>query len=88
MNLQHELEQINPRFEEYLRLRQRWTWFVLLGFVLMAVGALAIGAAFITTLTSVVVFGVLLLAGSVIQLGNAFLARTWKGFVLQAHRRN
>jgi uncharacterized membrane protein HdeD (DUF308 family) len=46
------------------------------------VGALAIAAAFITTLTSVAVFGILLLGGGVIQLGNAFLARTWKGFFI------
>jgi uncharacterized membrane protein HdeD (DUF308 family) len=82
MNLQEELNQINPRYEEYLRLRKLWVCFVSLGIVLMVVGALAIGAAFITTLTSVVVFGILLLSGGVVQLVNAFLARTWKGFFI------
>jgi uncharacterized membrane protein HdeD (DUF308 family) len=82
MNLHEELNQINPRYEEYLRLRKLWVCFVSLGIVLMVVGALAIGAAFITTLTSVVVFGILLLSGGVVQLVNAFLARTWKGFFI------
>jgi uncharacterized membrane protein HdeD (DUF308 family) len=82
MNLQQEFNQMNPKFEEYLRLRKLWIWFVILGILLMAVGAVAIGAAFITTLASVVVFGILLLSGGVVQLVNAILARTWKGFFL------
>jgi uncharacterized membrane protein HdeD (DUF308 family) len=53
MNLQQELNQINPRSEEWLRLRKSWVWFVSFGIVLMVVGALAIGAAFITPLASV-----------------------------------
>src|SRR5713101_3483251 len=82
MKLQEELNQINPRYEEWLRLRRSWVWFVSLGIVLMVMGALSIGAAFITTLASVVVFGILLLSGGVVQLVNAFLARTWKGFFI------
>ena len=82
MDFHQELDQVNPRFEEFLRLRKLWMWFLILGIVLMVVGALAIGAAFITTLASVVVFGILLLFGGVVQLANAILARTWKGFFL------
>jgi uncharacterized membrane protein HdeD (DUF308 family) len=82
MNLQQELNQVNPRFEEYLRLRKLWIWFVSLGILLMAVGAVAIGAAFIATLTSVIVFGILLISGGVVQLVNAFLARSWRGFFI------
>ena len=82
MNLQQDFNQINPRYEEWLRLRKSWVWFLILGVVLIAAGTLAIAAAFITTLTSVVLFGILLLGGGVVQLINAFLARTWKGFVL------
>src|SRR5262249_50813666 len=41
-----------------------------------------LGAAIITTLTTVVVFGCLLLAGGVVQIVNAFLGRTWRGFFL------
>jgi uncharacterized membrane protein HdeD (DUF308 family) len=82
MNLEQDLSQINPRYEEWLRLRNSWVWFLILGIVLIAAGTLAIAAAFIATLTSVLLFGILLLAGGVVQLINAFLARTWNGFVL------
>jgi uncharacterized membrane protein HdeD (DUF308 family) len=68
--------------EEWLHLRKSWFWFLILGIVLIAAGTFAIAAAFITTLASIVLFGILLLAGGVVQLINAFLARTWKGFVL------
>ena len=36
----------------------------------------------IATLTTVLVFGILLLAGGVVQIVNAFLARNWGGFFL------
>jgi uncharacterized membrane protein HdeD (DUF308 family) len=82
MNDQLELNHINPRFGEYLHLGKRRVWFVSLGIVLMVVGSLAIAAAFIATLTSVVVFGIFLFCGGVVQIVNAILARTWKGFIL------
>jgi uncharacterized membrane protein HdeD (DUF308 family) len=37
-------------------------------------------ATFVTTLASVMVFGFLLLAGGTVQIVNAFLARSWRGF--------
>src|SRR5579863_7411156 len=82
MNLEQEFNHINPRFGEYLHLGKRWVWFVGLGIALMVVGSLAIAAAFIATLTSVVVFGIFLLCGGVVQIVNSILARTWKGFIL------
>jgi uncharacterized membrane protein HdeD (DUF308 family) len=71
---------LNLKTEECLRLHKCWAWFLVLGVVVMAVGAMAIGAAFIATLTTVLVFGILLLAGGVVQIVNAFLARSWRGF--------
>jgi uncharacterized membrane protein HdeD (DUF308 family) len=82
MNLQQELTQINPRYEEYFRLKHLWSWFFFLGFALMGVGILAMAAALVTTLATVLVFGIVLSSGGGVQLVNAFLARTWKGFVL------
>jgi uncharacterized membrane protein HdeD (DUF308 family) len=78
----HELDPVDPRFEEYLGLRNVWIWLVVLGITLMAVGAVAIGAAVITTLTSAVIFGILLVGAGAIQLVNAFLARSWRGFLI------
>jgi uncharacterized membrane protein HdeD (DUF308 family) len=82
MSLQHQADQLNPRYEECLRLQKCWVWFIALGVILMVVGFIALGAAFLTTLTSVLVFGILLLAGGVVQIVNAFLARSWRGFFL------
>lgn len=78
----HELDPVNPRFEEYRGLRNVWIWLVVLGIMLMAVGAVAMGAAVITTLTSAVIFGILLVGAGAIQLVNAALARSWRGFVI------
>ena len=73
-------EPLNPHYEECLRLHRCWAWFLVLGILLMVVGLVAMGATFIATLASVMVFGFLLLAGGTIQIVNAFLARTWRGF--------
>ena len=78
MELQRDA--LNPKAEEYLRLHRCWAWFLVLGAVVMVVGALAIGAAFIATFATILTFGILLLAGGVVQIVNAFLGRTWRGF--------
>src|SRR5438067_2777611 len=82
MSLQSQADPLNPRYQECLRLHECWAWFLALGVVLMVVGVLAIGAAFITTLATVLVFGILLIVGGVVQVVNAFLARSWGGFFL------
>jgi uncharacterized membrane protein HdeD (DUF308 family) len=75
-------EPINQRYEERLRLRGCWCWFLALGIALILLGAAAIGAQYVTTLTSVLVFGILLVAGGVVQIVNAVLARGWRAFFL------
>jgi len=80
MSLHTQSEQFNPNVEECLRLHKCWPWFLGLGIFLIAVGAAATSWATLTTLTTVIVFGWLLLAGGVVQIVNAFLARTWRGF--------
>jgi uncharacterized membrane protein HdeD (DUF308 family) len=82
MDLLTRGEPINPKYEECLRLRHCSAWFLGLGIVLMVVGAMAVGAAFIATLATVLVFGCLLLGGGIVQVVNAFLARSWRGFFL------
>jgi uncharacterized membrane protein HdeD (DUF308 family) len=82
MYSQFTSEQLNPRYEEFLRLHKCWAWLVALGVVLMAVGAMAIGSSFVSTMTTIFVFGILLMAGGAVQVVNAFLARSWRGFFL------
>jgi uncharacterized membrane protein HdeD (DUF308 family) len=76
-------ESLNPRYQECLRLHHCWLWFLFLGLILMVVGALAISAPHltaITTLTTVFMCGILLLVAGVVEVVNAFLARSWRGF--------
>ncbi len=73
-------EPVNPRFESALRLRDCWAWFLGLGIVLMLLGAGAVAYALLATLYAVLTFGILLLAGGVVQIVNAILARSWRGF--------
>jgi uncharacterized membrane protein HdeD (DUF308 family) len=75
-------ESINPRFEEMLRLRKYWAWLLALGITLVLLGVAAMGAQLVVTLTTVLVFGILLLAGGVVQVVNAVLARGWRVFFL------
>jgi uncharacterized membrane protein HdeD (DUF308 family) len=71
---------LNPRYEECMRLSHCSGWFLVLGIILIVVGALAVGSAFITTFAFILVFGILLLVGGTVQVVNAFLARSWGGF--------
>jgi uncharacterized membrane protein HdeD (DUF308 family) len=80
MSLLTQPDPLNQRYEECLRLYRCWGWFLILGIALMVVGVMAVGAAFIATLTTIFVFGCILLAGGVVQIVNAFLARSWRGF--------
>jgi uncharacterized membrane protein HdeD (DUF308 family) len=82
MDLQHKRDELNPHYEECLRLSHCWLWFLILGIATVALGVAAIGSAFIATLTAVKVFGIFLSIAGVVQIVNAFLARTWKAFFL------
>ena len=61
-----------------------WYWFLILGFVLIVLGSVALSAVWVATLLAVSVFGWLLLAGGIVQVAHAFWARQWGGFFLQA----
>jgi uncharacterized membrane protein HdeD (DUF308 family) len=63
-------------------LRRRWGWYVALGFVLAAIGVLAVVLASVTTVASVVVFGWLLLFGGILEGAHAFRQKDWGGFFL------
>jgi uncharacterized membrane protein HdeD (DUF308 family) len=82
MDLQREHDRLDLHSEECLRLHDCWLWFLVLGVVIMVAGIGAISAAFVATFTSVLVFGVMLMAGGGVQIVNAFLARTWGAFFL------
>jgi len=82
MNIPGTTQALNPKYEECLRLHKCWLWFIVLGIIIMAVGTAAIAYSFLATLTTVLLFGYLLLAGGIVQIVNAFLGRGWRAFFL------
>jgi uncharacterized membrane protein HdeD (DUF308 family) len=60
----------------------RWKWFLALGVVLLLLGLAGTGAATLLEITSLLVFGPLLLASSLIQLLTAFFAEKDKDRLL------
>lgn len=64
-------------------LRRTWGWFLALGTALVVLGSLALGAASVVTLASVIFFGWLLVIGGVLQVVHAFWTHRWGGFLRQ-----
>lgn len=65
-------------------LRERWNWYFSLGIALITLGILAIGAATLTTVVSVIICGALLLAGCIATVMHAtqFWQKNWSQFFL------
>jgi uncharacterized membrane protein HdeD (DUF308 family) len=63
-------------------LQRSWVLFAVLGGALAVLGLLAIGASFITTLATIMVFGILLLIGGGVEIVNSLSARAWRGFFM------
>ncbi len=70
---------VTPHFRAVDEIRKNWSWFFVLGLVLIALGALAIGAAYYTTVFSVILFGVVLVVAGIVQIVQGCLARRWTG---------
>jgi uncharacterized membrane protein HdeD (DUF308 family) len=64
------------------RARSQWGWFLLLGLLLMIVGAVAISMNALTTLVTMIFLGWLLIVTGVFELFGAFTVREWGGFFL------
>ncbi len=63
-------------------LRKNWAWVLALGVALIALGVVALGAAVLTTVASVLLFGWLLIVGGALQTAHGFWRRAWSGFFL------
>jgi uncharacterized membrane protein HdeD (DUF308 family) len=68
--------------EEVQQLHRSWGWFLAAGVALILVGFLAIGYPVAATVTSVEVFGVLLLVAGSVEIAGGVGARCWGGFFL------
>src|SRR5262245_46557923 len=68
--------------EERQELGRHWFWLVALGVALIIMGGLAISFPAMATLTTVSVFGFILMVGAVVEIASAFWVRQWSGFFL------
>lgn len=70
--IRHEIEAI----------RSKWIWLVALGITLIVLGTIMLGFPVVTTLATVTVLGVLIIAGGIAEAVGAFWCREWSGFFL------
>jgi uncharacterized membrane protein HdeD (DUF308 family) len=63
-------------------LAQNWGWFLALGIGLTALGVAAVVRSFTVTVASMLFFGWLLIAASLIEIVQAFMVGHWAGFFL------
>lgn len=63
-------------------LRDQWWCFLAMGIALAVLGTICIASPFVATMTSVVAFGVLLLAGGITQVISSFWSGRWSGMLL------
>src|SRR5262249_11761909 len=64
------------------QVRKSWSWFLVLGALLIVLGVLCVGKAQTAPTFSILVLGWILTVCGVLFLVNAFLAFTWHGFFL------
>ncbi|HVN76296.1 MAG TPA: DUF308 domain-containing protein [Thermoanaerobaculaceae bacterium] len=69
-------------FDKTGKLRPKWGWFLALGISLLLLGAVALIVPWLTTLTSVLVFGWLLLFGGVLEVVAVFWTKGWRDILL------
>lgn len=62
--------------------RRNWGWFLMLGLVLMILGAITLPMAFIMSVVYVWVWGISLLVGAVFYFVGMFAVRSWEGFFI------
>jgi uncharacterized membrane protein HdeD (DUF308 family) len=63
-------------------LRRNWGWFLILGIALILLGLVALSAAFVATIATVLVLGWILVIDGAFQAAMAFWSRRWSGFFL------
>ena len=63
-------------------LRHKWWCFFALGVALVVLGSICVVSPLIASLTSVAIFGFLLLAGGITQIVSSFWAGKWSGMLL------
>lgn len=67
---------------ELAHARDQWWILLVLGICLQVLGLIAVGSTLIATLATVVLFGILILAGGIAQIVGAFSVGRWSGFLI------
>lgn len=70
------------RLHRIREVRENWGWFLAFGVLLVMLGLGVMGAAYYATLFSMLLLGVFLIAGGIIQIIQSLLARKWSGLFL------
>jgi uncharacterized membrane protein HdeD (DUF308 family) len=70
------------RLNEIVEVRQNWKYFLLLGLLLILLGAGVVTSSFYATIFSIILLGVFLIIGGSIQIAQGFLAHKWSGVFL------
>ena len=71
-----------PLVEKLDKIRANWGWFLVLGIGLIMLGVISLGAAWLTTLASILLFGWLLVFGGTFEVIAAFGAGRWSGTLM------
>lgn len=82
MSSQGSILSSSPMLHGLHTLRSNWGWILALGILLISLGILALGAPLAMTLSSVMLFGMLLIVGGAAEIVSAFWASRWSGFFL------
>src|SRR5262249_19177794 len=82
MNLPSTLLVPNQSVGAQHGLREIWAFLFVMGIALMLIGLAAISSSVVATFATVLVFGMLMLAGAIFQVITALWGRSWRGFFL------
>ena len=72
----------NPLLAGMEEIRNSWGWFLVLGILLILLGAICIIGDVTATFATVLIFGWLLLISGIVALVHVFGTRNWSGFFL------
>ena len=78
MNQSNEIPLNRIQSAIFGELKKNWGWLLAFGILSIVLGTIGLGMTFGLTLASVLVFGVLLVIGGVVQIFDAFKCKGWK----------
>lgn len=73
---------LKPQISEIHKVKENWSWFLILGILLIVLGIIAVSASVYTTMVTVVLLGCLLAVGGIAELVYSFWSKNWSGFFL------